>query len=85
MTHRDGIALSAPAVGRLLAPVVGYVKRRSAQQQADAWNALLDSDAVHGPDSAYTVEVSQKRDADGTWKLIWRPTGVTPGTSDVES
>lgn len=65
--------LSTPSAGRLLAPVVGYVKRKSAQRQADMWNEVLRADPLHGPDSGYVVRVNDQKDPDGTWKLVWQP------------
>ena len=65
--------VNTPAAGRLLAPVIGYVTRRSARHQADMWNQVLEDDPTHGPDSGYVVRVSDSKDADGTWKLVWIP------------
>ncbi len=63
--------LGGPAAGRLLSPVVGYVKRKSAVRQAELWNQALHADQVQGREPAFVVRVSDRKDADGTWKLVW--------------
>jgi len=64
--------ISTPSPGRLLAPGLGYVKRKSAEHQADMWNEALAQDAVLGPSSGFKVGVSE-RDVDGLWMLVWIP------------
>ena len=62
------------------APVIGYVRRKSALRPAEMWNQALQGDPIPGPDSGYIVRVSDSKDADGTWKLVWCPiTDTAPG------
>jgi hypothetical protein len=63
-------SISTPSPGRFLAPGLGYVKRQSAEHQAEAWNSVLADDPVLGPASGFEVGVSE-RDVDGLWMLIW--------------
>jgi hypothetical protein len=59
-------------MGRLLAPVVGHLKRKTAVRQAQMWNDVLESAEVSsGEPSRYVVEV-QKKEPDGLWYLVWR-------------
>ena len=59
-------------IGRMLAPVVGHVRKRSALRQAKQWNEVLRHDTPAGAQPAYVVEVVKSK-ADGFWRLEWRP------------
>jgi len=65
--------VTTSAIGRLLAPVVGHVKRKSAVRQAEMWNDVLKREASQGTESSYVVEVGD-RGPDGLWRLVWRET-----------
>jgi hypothetical protein len=71
--------ITPSAIGRMLAPVVGHVKRKSAVRQAEMWNDALEREAGDGK-PAYVVEVSE-RGADGLWHLVW--CAHSPGGSDA--
>ena len=68
--------VTTSAIGRMLAPVVGHVKRKSAVRQARMWNDVLEREAKDGQPPA-TVEVGE-RAADGLWYLVWRDTSPDP-------
>jgi hypothetical protein len=61
---------SAPSLGAPLSPQFSYVKRKSAEHQADMWNEFLLGYPEMGPDSGFKVGVGG-RDADGRWMLVW--------------
>jgi len=65
--------MTTSAMGRMLAPVVGYVKRKTAVRQAEMWNGVLRHEAGDGEQPPFIVEVSE-RGPDGLWRLVWRPT-----------
>lgn len=78
MTEPDGSGtppVTTSAIGRMLAPVVGYVKRKSAVRQAEMWNDVLRRETVTGADPTVFVEVSE-RGPDGLWYLVWRDRGA---------
>ncbi len=66
--------MTTSGIGRMLAPVVGYVKRKSAVRQAEMWNDVLRREAAAGADPTVVVEVSE-RGLDGLWYLVWRDHG----------
>lgn len=67
--------------GRMLAPVVGHVRRKSAVRQAAMWNDVLRKEAVQAAEPAYVVEVSE-RGPDRLWRLVWRQSGDGRATVD---
>lgn len=65
-----GAHVGSSAIGRLLAPVVGHVSRRTAVRQAEMWNDVLHREASEGHDSGLVVVVH--KDSDGLWRLRWQ-------------
>ncbi|EWT02608.1 hypothetical protein N865_02835 [Intrasporangium oryzae NRRL B-24470] len=63
--------LMPPRAGDPIAVDISYVKRRSAENQANHWNEVLADDAVFGPASGFAVGVGAR--ADGRYPLIWVP------------
>lgn len=54
----------------MLAPVVGYINRKTAVRQAQMWNRVLEHEAADGQQPVYFVEVSEPG-GDGLWHLVW--------------
>ncbi len=40
-------------------------------RQAAKWNRLLQERPLDGSDAEFVVRVSDRKDDDGTWKLVW--------------
>lgn len=65
-----GWGITPPHEGELLKGIdLAYVKRRSAEFQADMWNLVLADDPVLGPASGLVVGVRPKMD--GRYPLVW--------------
>jgi hypothetical protein len=65
-------SLSPPRLGDPLnGACFAYVKRSSAEGQADMWNEALADGPVFGPTSGLVVGVAPVRDADHRYRLVW--------------
>jgi hypothetical protein len=63
--------LSPPRWGEPINEDTAYVKRQSAERQADYWNIAIAGDPLLGPDSGFRVGVGHRRD--GRYPLVWVP------------
>lgn len=63
-------SISVPQDGLPLRDLdLAYVKRQSAERQAQHWNETLALDPVLGPTSGYVVGVGPRRE--GLYPLVW--------------
>ncbi|MGB8403131.1 MAG: hypothetical protein WCE30_03530 [Mycobacterium sp.] len=64
--------VSFPRVGDPLnGQALAYLKRLSAQRQAEFWNEILLDDPVIGPTCGLVVGVAPIRNAEGRHPLVW--------------
>ncbi|MCW2843176.1 MAG: hypothetical protein JWN22_1092 [Nocardioides sp.] len=63
--------LSPPRWGEPITEDAAYVKRPTAERQADHWTAALADDPLLGPDSGFRVGVGPRHD--GRYPLVWVP------------
>lgn len=63
--------LSPPRWGEPIGEGIDYVKRQSAERQAETWNSVIAEDPVLGPECGLRVGVGLRRD--GRYPLVWVP------------
>lgn len=65
--------MTPPCLGVSLGEEFAYVRRESAEAQAQQWNDVLRDDPFHGPSTGLVVGVFPIKDADGRFPLVWVP------------
>ena len=64
-------ALNPPRLGDPISKELSYVKRSSAEKQANYWNLALADDPAFGPASGLVVGVAPIKNAEGRYQLVW--------------
>jgi len=64
-------ALNPPRLGDPTSKELSYIKRSSAEKQANYWNLALADDSAFGPASGLVVGVAPIKNEEGRYQLVW--------------
>lgn len=63
--------LNPSRLGDPIGAHASYVKRTSAEKQAEHWNRAIANDPTLGPSSGLVVGVAPLKDDEGRYPLVW--------------